>query len=195
MTRPTTPEEPTPNQPTQSLKKINDDDWRADFREAFRSVESGLRRFLSTRLAQPSDVDDCLQSVFLTMEQDGQSVAAVSRRAWLFRVAANHSALHWRRKAVGEKALTKRSSTEHIEDDPAARMIETETKDRLRACIEQLPGNYRDVIRLRIDENLNFEQIADRLDIPLGTALTWMRRATQRLRRELEPEQDHDNKD
>lgn len=195
MTRPTTPEEPTQNQPPQSLKKINDDDWRADFREVYRGVENGLRQFLSIRLAQPGDVDDCLQSVFLTMEKQGQSVSPVSRRAWLFRVAANQSALHWRQKAATEKALTKQASTEQIDDDPVARMIENETRDRLRACIEQLPENYRDVIQLRIHNNLSFEQIADRLDIPLGTALTWMRRATQRLRRELEPEQDHDNKD
>lgn len=189
MTRSPTPEEPTPNQPPQSLKKINEDDWRVDFREAYRSVETGLRQFLNTRLAQPGDVDDCLQSVYVTMEQHGRSVAAASRRAWLFRVAANQSALHWRQKAAGEKAIIKRASFEEIDDDPAAKMIQKETIDRLQACIEQLPDNYRDIIRLRINDNLSFDQIADRLNIPLGTALTWMRRATQQLRREL----DHDD--
>lgn len=186
MTTPPTPNDPTSNQPLPPLENTNDEHWRSEFREVFVSIESGLRRFLSTRLAQSSDVDDCLQAVYLAMEQHGRSVASVSRRAWLFRVAANHSALHWRREAVGRKVMTQKVTVEYTEEDPVATMIESETRRRLRACIEHLPPNYRSVIRLRIDDDLTFEQIAVRMNIPLGTALTWMRRATQRLRTELD---------
>jgi RNA polymerase sigma-70 factor (ECF subfamily) len=186
MTRQSTPPPPEPDE-------WQPDGWRAEFRVVFEQIGTGLRKFLATRLGQPGDVDDAMQSVFITMEEHGRSVAPVSRRAWLFRVAANQSALHWRRKSAGEKAMTKQATGGVREDDVAGALIETETRSRLRNCIEQLPPNYRDVVRLRIDENLTFEQISHRLNVPLSTALTWMRRATQRLRKELEPDGNAEN--
>ncbi|MGB7326433.1 MAG: hypothetical protein WBD31_16285, partial [Rubripirellula sp.] len=58
-------------------------------RDLFEQSSLGLRRFLRGRLPDPSDVDDCLQAVFVALIQHGGAVAAATRTAWLFRVAAN----------------------------------------------------------------------------------------------------------
>ena len=163
------------------------------WREVFEATESGLRAFLRGRLAQPVDVDDCLQAVFVKLIQQASkpddNVAPLARRAWLFRVAANEAAALWRRKASTEKMMSRHGSSEDdIQVDAAEKVILTESTIRLRLAVNALPEPMRDVVRLRIEEDLTFQQIADRLQIPLGTALTRMRRALERLKSEINPD-------
>jgi RNA polymerase sigma-70 factor (ECF subfamily) len=122
------------------------------------------------------------------MIESGQNVAPVARRAWLFRVAANEAALLWRQKATTDRVLEKQSRhlTETIDDEAADKLILNETTEKLHRAVQRLPDQWRQVVRLRINENLTFQQIADQLEIPLGTALTRMRRALERLRSEIE---------
>ena len=52
----------------------------------------------------------------------------------------------------------------------------------VRAALEQLPEAEREVVRLRLDEDLKFHEIAARTGAPLNTVLGRMRNATRRLR-------------
>lgn len=158
----------------------------------FEGCQSGLRAFLRGRLAQESDVDDCLQAVYVKMIAQARKfdseVAPAARRAWLFRVAANEAARMWRSKAATDRMLKRQGASEKeeiVEDDATEKVILTETTDKVRQALSELPEDWRDVVRLRIEENLTFQQIANQLDIPLGTALTRMRRALDRLRSEI----------
>jgi RNA polymerase sigma factor (sigma-70 family) len=166
----------------------NDEDVR-QWREVFEEVAPGLRAFLRGRLSQDSDVDDCLQVVYVKMIESGGNVARSARRAWLFRVAANESARMWRRKAATEKMLERHPAEEAILGDPTEHAILSETTEQLYESLRRLPDAWQQVVRLRINENLTFQQIADQLGIPLGTALTQMRRALERLRSDIEPDQ------
>jgi RNA polymerase sigma-70 factor (ECF subfamily) len=73
-------------------------------------------------------------------------------------------------------------------DDPIDQAILTETTLQVEHALRKLPPAWQEVVRLRIHQNLTFQEIADRLGIPLGTALTRMRRALERLKAEI----DHD---
>ncbi|MGI9470117.1 MAG: RNA polymerase sigma factor [Rubripirellula sp.] len=172
------------NLPDSSVRE-DPDPWRAIFQES----ESGLRAFLRGRLRQASDVDDCLQIVYVKLIENGRNVSANARRAWLFRVAANESAQLWRRKASTEKMLERYGAEDAGSVDPTKQVILTETSAKIRKAIGRLPESWQRVVRLRIYENLTFQQISDQLDIPLGTALTQMRRALERLKTELEVEE------
>ncbi len=162
------------------------EDVSRQWRQVFEESTPGLRAFLKGRLKQDSDIDDCLQVVFVKMIQRGRDVAPAARRAWLFRVAANESARMWRSKASTDKMLERHGADEYSETDPAENVILSETTTQLYRALEQLPDSWRQVVRLRIKENLTFQEIADQLQIPLGTALTQMRRALERLKSEME---------
>lgn len=159
------------------------------WREVFEASAAGLRAFLRGRLQQDSDVDDCLQVVFVKMIEKGGQVAPAARRSWLFRVAANESARMWRNRASTEKMLERHGTNQPAPVDPTRQLILTETTENLYRALQRLPQGWREVVRLRINENLSFQQIADRLDIPLGTALTQMRRALERLKNEIESDE------
>ena len=171
----------------------DDSNPRQAWQEVFNCCEAGLRAFLGMRLHQQVDVDDCLQNVVIKMMEAAadqqRQVAPAARRAWLFRVAANEAAELWRRKASTQKMMGKHGPSDDFIADPIEKVTLTETTLKVRQAIDGLPAKMKQVVKLRIDENLTFKEIAQQLDIPLGTALTTMRRAMSRLEntiRELE---------
>jgi len=128
-----------------------------------------------------------LQVVGVKMIEKGTDVAPAARRAWLFRVAANESARIWRRRATTEKVLQNYAVNDATDPSPADILTNAETHQQLQQAVDSLPPSLQQVVRLRIHDNLTFRQIAEQLNIPLGTALTRMRRALQRLKEEIEP--------
>ena len=166
-------------------------DLTAEWNEVFQACQAGLRAFLRNRLSQEADVDDCLQAVSIKMLQSGHDVAPAARRAWLFRVAANESALLWRRKATTDRVLEKQATyaTETVSDSASEKLELTESTDKVRQLIAGLPEETQQIIHMRIHQDRTFQEIADALNIPLGTALTRMRRGLERIRKEIESEE------
>ena len=86
-------------------------------------------------------------------------------------------------------------SSEYLvsENDPAGDWFGTaglEKKERaaaLQKAIEELPGNFRDVLVLKIWGELTFAEIADALAIPANTAASRYRYALEALRKILKP--------
>jgi RNA polymerase sigma-70 factor (ECF subfamily) len=167
------------------IEDLSGDQCRALFDE----LAGGLRSFLRNRLRQESDVDDCLQVVFIKMLESIDGVAPAARRAWVFRVAANEAARWWRSEASRGRVLEKHGVELTDSNEPIDRVLLTESAQQLEHALMSLPAVYREVVRLRIHDNKTFQEIADQLGIPLGTALTRMRRALDRLRSEID--QDH----
>jgi RNA polymerase sigma factor (sigma-70 family) len=68
-----------------------------------------------------------------------------------------------------------------VEDE----LVQQETVTRLRELLDKLPPDQRDVVERRMHREQTFAEIAAELNLPLGTVLTRMRLATQRLQRWL----------
>jgi RNA polymerase sigma factor (sigma-70 family) len=78
---------------------------------------------------------------------------------------------------------------EELVDDgppPWQGLLQGEEVERLRGATERLSPEQAEVIRCRFVDGLTFQEIADRLEIPLGTALSRARAAILRLKRDLE---------
>lgn len=107
---------------------------------------------------------------------------------YLVTVARNLCRDRWRRKqpeSWTDEQLVERPSTWA---DPPRELEENERFAALRAAIDTLPESLREVVVLRSSVGLSFEEIAGLLQIPLGTALSRMHSATQKLRTLLESE-------
>jgi RNA polymerase sigma-70 factor, ECF subfamily len=73
------------------------------------------------------------------------------------------------------------------EETPSGQAMAHEQDEALRQAVEELPENYRQVIRWRNYERLSFEEIAQRLDRTAGAARKLWLRAVERLQATLEP--------
>ena len=65
-------------------------------------------------------------------------------------------------------------------------MLERDLRAALRRTLATLPQAQQEVVRLRHVEGLRFREIAERLGRPLGTVLTQMRAALERMAAALE---------
>jgi RNA polymerase sigma-70 factor (ECF subfamily) len=69
--------------------------------------------------------------------------------------------------------------------DGLAEMMRSEEARRVKACLEALPAMHRRSIALVYFEGLSHRELARRLDVPFGTAKSWVRRGLAQLARSL----------
>ena len=117
-------------------------------------------------------------------------------RGWLFRVAWNEAMLarrvQTRHRKLLRKAVWNRDLARPGPDSPDSGLIQHETVAEVRQAIEKLPEEQRVVVFHRIYQEQTFAVIAEELGVPLGTVLTRMRLAMQKLERVLTNHSDTD---
>jgi RNA polymerase sigma-70 factor, ECF subfamily len=104
---------------------------------------------------------------------------------WLFVIARNASldAIRRRRRSATLLVTSENAGTEPGPEEVALR---NEEALRVHAALEALPPKYREVLELYYLSGLRYREIALALEIPIGTVKTYISRAKQRLRVELE---------
>ncbi len=146
-----------------------------------------LKRFLVGLLRDPQLASDVLQATFAKLAEKGHDTRPETRKAWLFRVAYNEAMLVKRREATGDKVVKRvawtRPSAAHSADEPVIRF---EAVELVRAAMDELPAEQRQIVHMRIYEEKTFAVISEELSIPLGTALARMRSALKKLRAKLD---------
>ncbi len=160
---------------------------RIDIEAAYRQHADALRWFLSGVLRNDALVADALQATFLKLMQQGDKLRDVtSLKSWLFQVAFNEAMLVKRKnKVVRDHSQQVAWRTEAIrkgEDSPEESALLGEQVEQVRAAIEQLSADHQMVVRKRIYEGLKFREIAEELDVPLGTILARMQSALKKLK-------------
>jgi RNA polymerase sigma factor (sigma-70 family) len=146
-----------------------------------------VRAVLRGILKHPEDVEDCCQNTFLTATTQIERVSQGARRAWLIQVARNKAFELIRRGKIGKSVFAELAEriVEKETDRPLQHVLSAEEQVAVRTAIGSLPEVQRNVLSLRVEHELTFQEIADRLGIPLGTALTRMRMALDTLRETL----------
>ncbi|QDU73983.1 ECF RNA polymerase sigma factor SigL [Bremerella volcania] len=146
-----------------------------------------LRRFLWGVVGEASLVQDIVQITFRKLVEVGHETQVESRKAWLFQVAYREALAQRRRSATQKRVLENLQQDPRRNEDgsPADPLVAQETAESVRQAINELSSELQQVLRMRIYEDKTFAQIAQQLDIPLGTALGRMRNAMNKLRGKL----------
>jgi RNA polymerase sigma-70 factor (ECF subfamily) len=108
---------------------------------------------------------------------------------WICRIAANLAINHLRSPRSREDALPEG----HAETpapagaDPLARVLDAEARTVLESAMERLPAEQRAVFVLRVVEELSYREIAETLGIEMGTVMSRLSRAREKLREAVLP--------
>lgn len=145
-----------------------------------------LRRFLFGVLRDHDLATDALQNAFSKMIEVGHTARQETLKGWLFRVAYHEALALRRRQGVDSKAMRKIASAGPApSESPDEALCRSEAIDRVRDALEQLPAEQRQVVRMRMYQQQTFAAIAAELGLPLGTVLTRMKLAVDKLRLKL----------
>jgi RNA polymerase sigma-70 factor (ECF subfamily) len=149
---------------------------------------------------QRETAEDLLQETFLRVVRTIPEYEHGGRfEAWLFRIAANLARDHSRRVRRRGRPLTldgfgeggdhgASELADATQPDPSGELLKREAGERLNACLQELTEMDREIILLRHFAELSFREIADMLQIPLGTALARAHRALKRLQAAFDQE-------
>ena len=145
----------------------------------------------------PAVVESLAQDVFLKAYRSISSFRGSSRfYTWLYRIAVNTSLSYLKREAVAEnreKRVDVDLDTSNLAvdsmkiEDPEEVLMRKEFVTHLVGSLRRLPEELRTAVILREFTGLNYEEIAEVMEIPLGTVRSRIFRARSRLREMLEP--------
>jgi RNA polymerase sigma-70 factor (ECF subfamily) len=114
--------------------------------------------------------------------------------AWLFKITSNLCIDAIRKRRIETVPMDDPVRTEKgdyvrqyeaPDDDPETLLVKGERTRRLADAIESLPPHYRIMILLRHQEDLSYDEIAQCLDVPLGTVKARIHRAREMLKARL----------
>lgn len=141
---------------------------------------SRLRGYIAKRVRDRDAVDDILQEVFLKVNASLHSVKSQeSIPAWLYRIAANTIADHYRMQKNWEELTDEMASPEPEQDFVA------ELATCLPPFIAGLPETYRAALVLSEIEGLPQREVAEQLNISLSGAKSRVQRGREKLRQRL----------
>ncbi len=147
--------------------------------------EAKLRRYSRRFIAREDDVDDILQSVFISAYQNIQSFDASLRFSpWIYRIAHNAcvNALRSSGRTVSDYDFDT-IIAHHVYEDPAERERDLrDTRTLLDSGLDKLDPKYREILILHYYEEQAYKDISDILQIPMGTVAIRMKRAKEALK-------------
>ncbi len=132
----------------------------------------------------PDLAADALQETLVTLWQHG--MPAVDLRAWLVRTVV-HRSLHLRRtrRRALRRELACTDACRHAHEDPLVHAIAHELADAYDAALAALPPPQRAVVDGR-DAGLDYDRIAQRTAMPIGTVRSRLHRARATLQSGLQ---------
>jgi RNA polymerase sigma-70 factor (ECF subfamily) len=145
---------------------------------------------LAFRMTKDHDsADDIAQETFVKAFTSIRSFKEEhSFYPWIFRICINLSINYLKRKkfVLSESEIQPQKLEEKkTVSDPMNQLIRNELKDKINSSIDQLPPPFKAVFILKVYEELSYEEIAQTLNISVGTVMSRLFRARERLQRSL----------
>jgi RNA polymerase sigma factor (sigma-70 family) len=120
---------------------------------------------------------------------------------WLFRIATNNTIDYIRKKRLNTLSIENtytdddgQSVSIDVEDennDPQEETIRAQKAEILLLFVDKLPAKYQKLVRLRYYEELSYEEIAERIEAPLGTVKAQLHRARELMYEMVKNKRDH----
>ena len=146
-----------------------------------------------------SDAEELAQEVFLkAMQKIGQFRGESKFYTWLFRIAANMAISHrrhggkikFRPIVTGEDSQQSGTSAGNLADSrepaPWATVMNQELAQRIQQALDALDDEHRLIVVLRDVHDMDYEEIAQVLEVPLGTIKSRLHRSRLILKDKLQ---------
>ena len=179
------------------LTRYRDKGLPEDFNVLVKRYESELYRYLARYLGDPTLAEDVFQNTFLQVHQKREMYEPGRPfRPWLYSIAT-HQAVDALRKAGRHPTLSLDQNTASSASDsdagslidlltsddssPFTEVSDEERKQWVRESVARLPETLRQTLMLAYNQDLKYREIADILEIPVGTVKSRLHAALAKL--------------
>ena len=182
-----------PGQQRVSVPIVQNNDERAAFDEVFLPHLPEAYRLAQWLAGNASDAEDIVQEAALRAYRGIRNFGAVNARAWSLTIVRN-TAFSWLTKNrprtvvfMNDLSAAQQQELEH--EGPHGTRIETPEEiavfkadaEQVQKALAQLPVQFREVIVLREINQMNYRDIAEITNVPIGTVMSRLSRGRQLL--------------
>ena len=154
-----------------------------------------LSRTRSSQIAEEIVLDALERAYYALKGYPGERIRILKLEAWLFEITRN-AYYNYLRASRTRNTYLPSTPLDFSENSPLLNIEDTSLEPDIAAClredrrellatIETLPRNYQETIKLYYFEHLRYDEIAKRLQQPLGTVKSNVHRGTKLLRQLL----------
>jgi RNA polymerase sigma factor (sigma-70 family) len=176
-----------------SVPIVQNKDQRAAFDEVFLPHMAEAYRLAHWLTGSPSDAEDIVQEAALRAFRGIKTFGAVNARAWSLTIVRN-TAFSWLAKNKPKKVvyMNDLSATEQQEleyeglhgtriETPEEIVLFKADAEEVQKALAKLPAQFREVIILREINQMNYRDIAEITNVPIGTVMSRLSRGRQLL--------------
>jgi RNA polymerase sigma-70 factor (ECF subfamily) len=130
-----------------------------------------------------TDAEDVVQEAFLRAFKFFNGFHGTNGRAWTLQIVRN-TYYSWVQKNKKGEEIAEFDEEIHggaRSCSPETILIEQVDRERLKQMLSELPVEFREIIVLRELEGMSYKEIANIADLPLGTVMSRLARARERL--------------
>jgi RNA polymerase sigma-70 factor (ECF subfamily) len=134
------------------------------------------------------DAEDIVQDAFLRAFKFFESFRGGNSRSWLLSIVRNTAYTWLEKNRKHELGTMSDEAIENIQDEapnPEALLLQDCGHQEIMKAIAELPVEFREAIVLRELEGMSYKEIADMMNVPLGTVMSRLARARRQLQDSL----------
>jgi RNA polymerase sigma-70 factor (ECF subfamily) len=166
---------------------------QATFAEAATPYMGQLLAYARLHFGKVVEPEDLVQETYLNAYRAyGSFEEGTNLRAWLFRILNNNYKNALRTKSRRPVKFEPASDDDDIEDHyfmthttPEDVALDQMTHAMVRSAVESLPDSFREAVLLKDVEDFSYGEIAEILDVPLGTVMSRIHRGRKMLQKTL----------
>lgn len=171
------------------------------YQQLMEKYQGALRRHVSRMVREKNVVDDLVQESFIKAFTSLSSYSSdYAFSTWLYKIATNHTIDYLRKKKLATISIDQpppgREDGRPFELPDATyrpdhHVVADQRRELIQKAIDALPPKYHRVIVLRHQREYSYDEIAEELDLPLGTVKAHIFRARALLYKYLREQREH----
>ena len=152
------------------------------FEYLFNRYGDAIRRLFLQRSTSVEDTEDLLQETFIKVYVNLHRYSAdYTFGQWVYTIARNTHIDFERRRQKDLSIDDKFSAPAASTPSPEESLISMQQRTQIEHYIECLPSQYRQLFKMRFLEDYSYDEIAEKLHLPMGTVKTQIHRARERM--------------
>ena len=148
----------------------------------FNRYSDAISRLFLQRYTSVEDTEDLLQETFIKVYINLHRYSPeYTFGQWVYTIARNTHIDFERRRQEDISLDEKFSAPIALTPSPEDNLISLQQRSQIEHYIECLPEQYRRLFKMRFLEDYSYDEIAEKLHLPMGTVKTQIHRARERM--------------